>query len=113
MCWKYLDFQALQLGRACLIVIYDPSKYNSISNKLKEARIFVTTTISEIKHMHLQRNDSVREWLVKLRRAEPTLLNAEPVNQARQIAINKTAWKAHAGSPANSQRPVAVKKTPS
>ena len=51
----------------------DMKYYTTQSNQLKEARIFITTTVSEIKHMHLQRNGSVREWLVKLRRnTEPT-----------------------------------------
>lgn len=51
----------------------DMKYYNTQSNQLKEARIFITTTVSEMKHMHLKRNESVREWLVKLKRnTEPT-----------------------------------------
>ena len=62
----------------------DMKYYTTQSNQLKEARIFITTTISEVKHMHLQRNDSVREWLVKLRR------NTEPTNgQLIQKAVDE------------------------
>jgi hypothetical protein len=51
----------------------DMKYYNTQSNQLKEARVFITTTVSEMKHIHLIRSDSVREWLVKLKKnTEPT-----------------------------------------
>jgi hypothetical protein len=40
---------------------------------LKEARIFITTTVSETKHLYLQRGESGREWLLTLKKyTEPS-----------------------------------------
>ena len=62
----------------------DMKYYTIQSNQLKEARIFITTTVSEMKHIHLTRSDSVREWLVKLKR------NTEPTNgQLIQKAVDE------------------------
>jgi hypothetical protein len=51
----------------------DMKYYNVQEDQLKEARIYITETVSEAKHLHLKMEDSVREWLVILKRnTEPT-----------------------------------------
>jgi hypothetical protein len=51
----------------------DMKYYNTQEDQLKEARIYITETISDMKHLHLNVDESVREWLVILKKCtEPT-----------------------------------------
>jgi hypothetical protein len=51
----------------------DMKYYTAQTTQLKEARVFITTTVSEVKHVYLKSENSVREWIAILKRnTEPT-----------------------------------------